>query len=105
MSANRFALATALFCVASHGLPAAEPARLASRNSLNDLSDTVERLVRRVNPAVLQIVSEGFGERDEDSSGEAKVVTRQPGGGTGFIGSQDASVITNAHDGTGPDCD
>lgn len=67
------------------------------RNSLADLSDSVERLVRRLSPAVVQIVTESFVGRDDGQNGNASIVTRETGVGTGFLVSADGDVITNAH--------
>src|SRR4051812_3402239 len=67
------------------------------RGTLEDFSEHVEGLVRRVSPSVLQVVSETFAGREDDARGAANTVARQTGIGTGFLASADGDVITNAH--------
>src|SRR5258705_3124674 len=100
-------LSVILFCLAGGLMPAQEKRPVTNtrpspspRNSLEDLSDTVERLVRQVSPAVLQIVSEGFVGHDAER-GAANTVSRETGVGTGFFVSSDGDLITNAHVVTG----
>jgi serine protease Do len=105
----RLFLAATLLCLTGFRLSAQETSHAASRsttntkppaashNSLEEFSDTVEQLIRRVNPAVLQIVSENFGQRDEHLGGNAGSVSQQTGEGTGFVISPDGDLITNAH--------
>jgi serine protease Do len=78
----------------SAGLFAAQDASVAS---LEGFSETVERLVHQSSPAVVQIVADGFGTRDDETSGHTSTVSRQKGIGTGVVLSADGDVITNAH--------
>ncbi len=74
-----------------------ETGAAAARNPLDDFSDSVERLVRRVRPAVIQIVSEGFVGHDDEQGGNTSTVSHRTGVGTGFFVSNDGDIITNAH--------
>ena len=76
---------------------AAVTRRDAPHNVMDEFSDDVERLVHRVNPAVVQIVSDSFVGRDDEQKGNTSTVTRATGVGTGFFVSADGDVITNAH--------
>lgn len=67
------------------------------RSPLEEYSSTIERLVQKVNPAVLQIQTERYGPRDEAGMGSAASLTRQSTLGTGVFVSADGDIITNAH--------
>lgn len=79
-------LATAAFAVAAD----------QTVSPLDQFSQAAESLVQRSSPAVLQIVAEGFGTREDDSS-HTSTVSHQTGVATGVVVSADGDVITNAH--------
>jgi serine protease Do len=68
------------------------------RNSaaLGDFSQSLEALAARVRPAVVQIVSTGYGRGDE-RSGSTSLLTRQRSTGSGVILAADGYIITNNH--------
>lgn len=69
----------------------------AAKSPIDEFSDSVEKLARMVNPAVLEIVSESYGTAEGDSGGNASVVTRQKALGTGVFLTADGDMMTNAH--------
>ena len=73
------------------------PTPAKPRNAIDEFSDTVERLIRQVNPAVLEIVTEGFGGVDDQASSGTNVVASRTSLGTGVFVSADGDLITNAH--------
>jgi serine protease Do len=73
----------------------------ASKDSLRDLSDSIEALSRTVSPAVVQVFSTGYALGDEDGeAGNATstgLVTRQRSSGSGVVLSTDGYIVTNNH--------
>ncbi len=72
----------------------AKPAPL----SLNDLSSSLETLVNRIRPAVVQIFSTGYVAKDDsESSNTSALISKQESTGSGIILSPDGYIVTNAH--------
>ena len=66
--------------------------------SLSDFSTSLETLVNRIHPAVVQIFSTGYVTADEsESSNTAALISKQRSTGSGIILSTDGYIVTNAH--------
>jgi serine protease Do len=71
-----------------------------SKDSLHQLSDSIEALSHSVRLAVVQVFSTGYALADEDGEAgttTAGLVTRQRSSGSGVILSQDGYIVTNNH--------
>ena len=77
---------------------AQQPPEPRKSDALHDFSNSLEALARRVNRAVVKIVSSGYslGSEDEEST-NASVLTRQRSLGTGILLRADGYIVTNAH--------
>ena len=65
---------------------------------MNELSSSLEGLVNRIRPAVVQIFSTGYAAaEDSDSGNTASLLTKQRSTGSGIILSADGYIVTNAH--------
>ena len=101
----RVSLFAAMLCLGSDPLagqtvpaPAQNLARPAvARNPLDDFSQTVQRLIRDVSPAVVDVVVQSFGGLENQSNGRANTVSHQTREATGVLISADGYVVTNAH--------
>jgi len=101
----RVSLFAAMLCLGRDPLaaqtvpaPAQNPARSAvARNPLDDFSQTVQRLIRDVSPAVVDVVVQSFGGLENESNGRANAVSHQTREATGVLISADGYVVTNAH--------
>ncbi len=64
---------------------------------LTAFSQSLEALAARVDPAVVQIVSTGYGRGDEGQRGSASLLTRQRSTGSGVLLTADGYIVTNNH--------
>ena len=69
-----------------------------SPDALHRLNDSIEALVQRVSPAVVQIIVTGYGSTPQNESGQTSmVIGRQRAIGSGVIVDPEGYIVTNAH--------
>lgn len=90
------------FAVAVGSAPGQSPAPAptateAAPVSLNEFSSSLENLVSRVRPSVVQIYSTGYATNEENESTTASLLTKQHSTGSGMILAADGYIVTNAH--------
>jgi len=75
-----------------------KPAESQDRPSLQQLSESVESIVKRVSPSVVQIVVTGLNEIDDHGRNDSDlVVERRRSVASGVIVESNGYVVTNAH--------
>lgn len=85
-----------LVCFASPGIVAGQTSR--SPDVLHQLNDSIEALVHRVSPSVVQIQVTGYGAAEGSEHGETSaVVGRRHAIGSGVIVDPVGYIVTNAH--------
>jgi serine protease Do len=69
-----------------------------SANVLHQLNDSIEELVQRVSPTVVQILVTGYGASEETQRGQTDLlVGRRRAIGSGVIVDPEGYIVTNAH--------
>lgn len=100
-AANRQALhilsaALPLFLLTPSVVRGQTPSR--TTDELRKLNDSVDALIKRVSPSVVQILVTGYGPLEESEHGStATVIGRQRAIGSGFVIDSNGYIITNAH--------
>ncbi len=77
------------------GRPASSPTAAAPPlGAIGSFSETLQMLVEEVDPAVVQVMTRGFGISD---SGGVSLLRSQRGSGSGVVVHPDGYILTNAH--------
>jgi serine protease Do len=76
---------------------ASRPAKLERANLLRELDTSLEQVVAKVSPAVVQILVSGFGPGETHGHVDTARIVRQHAIGSGVIVDPNGYVITNAH--------
>jgi serine protease Do len=90
-------------CVAGSTLAYATPARAqspddSSTDTLHKLNESVDSLIKKVSPSVVQILVTGYGPLEEgDRSSTSVIIGRQRAIGSGFVIDPSGYIVTNAH--------
>jgi len=69
----------------------------ASSNILRELDSSIEKVVARVSPAVVQIVVTGYGPSEDHGHTDTAKIVRQRAVGAGVIVDPEGYIMTNAH--------
>ena len=78
--------------VAAQTSPPKEPG-----SALSGLNQALQELAERVSPAVVQVVTSGYGPAPGRGGPGVEMVTPQSGAGSGVIVDSSGYIITNAH--------
>jgi serine protease Do len=68
-----------------------------SDGALHKLNESVDALIRKVSPSVVQILVAGYGPVEESHGNTSVVIGRQKAIGSGFVIDPAGYIITNAH--------
>lgn len=85
-------------CLVSGSVAAQTPQGVRASDALRQLNASIEALVQRVSPAVVQIIVTGYGSTQESDRGQTSVVIgRQRAIGSAVIVDPEGYIVTNAH--------
>jgi serine protease Do len=93
--ARRFSSLLVIACCTC--LVPAMPAHAQNTDTLHKLNESVDALIKKVSPSVVQILVAGFGPIQQDHGSAAAVIGRQYAIGSGFVIDPEGYIITNAH--------
>jgi serine protease Do len=68
-----------------------------SDNTLRKLNESVDALIKKVSPSVVQILVTGYGPLETSGGNTAAVLGRQRAIGSGFVVDSAGYIVTNAH--------
>jgi serine protease Do len=79
-------------------LPSATTAQDRGDNTLRKLNESVDALIRKVSPSIVQILVTGYGPIESSERGStAVIIGRQRAIGSGFVIDPSGYIVTNAH--------
>lgn len=97
-SGRELLLLTFLCLLSPRALAAQTPQAVHAPDALHQLDASIEALVQRVAPAVVQIIVTGYGSTEESDRGQTSmVIGRQRAIGSGVIVDPEGYIVTNAH--------
>ena len=89
---------TLAYLFSSGSVAGQTPQKAQTPDALHQLNDSIEALVQRVSPTVVQIQVTGYGSTQEAIGGQTSVVVgRQRAVGSGVIVDPEGYIVTNAH--------
>ena len=91
----RFLIVVATAFVAT--LPSAVTAQDRGDNTLRKLNDSVDALIKKVSPSVVQILVTGYGPIESTEHSNTALIGRQRAIGSGFVIDPSGYIVTNAH--------
>jgi serine protease Do len=98
IAGNRLMMCTAFVVLTFGAASAALPAQERSTDELRKLDESVDTLLRKVSPSVVQILVTGYGRIEEgDQSNTGVTIGRQRAIGSGFVIDPSGYILTNAH--------
>jgi serine protease Do len=93
---SAFCVGILAFLMATSATPTAAQDR--SDNTLRKLNESVDALIKKVSPSVVQVLVTGYGPIDSTEHGNtASVIGRQRAIGSGFVIDSEGYIVTNAH--------
>ena len=81
----------------SRSLAPDKPVQAKSSKFLRELDSSLEAVVAKVSPAVVQIVVTGYGPLEDHGHTNTAVIVREHAIGSGIIVDPDGYIMTNAH--------
>ena len=91
-------LCSCLVILLAYSLPAHAQPQDHSTDALRKLNESVDAIIKKVSPSVVQILVTGYGPLEQGEHGNATaVIGRQRAIGSGFIIDPTGYIVTNAH--------
>ncbi len=91
-------LLSLVYLVSSGVVAGQAPQSARPPDALHQLNDSIEALVQRVSPSVVQILVTGYGSTEDVDRGQTSaVIARRRALGSGVIVDPDGYIVTNAH--------
>ena len=90
-------LTIACFLMMVPMVPAQTPTRSSDSDALHQFDRSVQSLVKRVRPSVVQVIVTGYGPVENNRNNTTLVIGRQQSMGSGVIIDPNGWIVTNAH--------